>query len=140
MNVRQIPSPGAFTVDPPGSSRTSAAVPEATHQGSSLLLRLLFAIPVILLPNALHVPIGTGIPGINTSNLLFLVLVGALLIGRRETAPTLAQAGRLTPPLVGLFLALAVAFVIAQRHDMSNALDDLTDLKNAIFYPLFYFV
>lgn len=140
MNARQIPSPGAFTVDPPGNSRTSAAVPKATHQGSSLLLRLLFAIPVILLPNALHVPIGTGIPGINTSNLLFLVLVGALLIGRRETAPTLAQAGRLTPPLVGLFLALTVAFVIAQRHDMSNALDDLTALKNAIFYPLFYFV
>ncbi|MBW3550426.1 MAG: O-antigen ligase family protein [Proteobacteria bacterium] len=104
------------------------------------MLRLLFAIAIVLLPNALHVSMDTGIPGLNLSNLMLLLLVSALLISRRETNPSLAAPGYLTAPLIALFLTLAIAFGIAQWTGSSDLLADLTRLKNAIFYPAFYFV
>lgn len=140
MSLRQVPSPATASFDPVDDGGAATAPADVGKQGASIMLRLLFAVPIMLLPNALHVPIGTGIPGLNTSNLIFLVLVAALAVSRRETAPTLTRTGYLTPPLLGLFLALAVSFVVAQWNDLSNALADLTSLKSAIFYPLFYFV
>lgn len=137
MSLRTVPTSTIATFDP--SDAGAPAPAESGRQGASIMMRLLFAVPIALLPNALHVPIGTGIPGLNTSNLLFLVLLAALAVTPRETAPALNRTGYLTPPLLGLFLALTVGFVIAQWDDLSNAMDDLTSLKNAIFYPLLYF-
>lgn len=104
------------------------------------MLRLLLALSIVLLPNALHVSMDTAIPGLNFSNLLLLVLLGALALSRPETSPTINRAGYLTAPLLAVFLTLTLGFVIAQWTDPSTAMADLTRLKNAIFYPLFYFV
>lgn len=104
------------------------------------MLRLLLAFAIIVLPNALHVSFGAEIPGLNFSNLLFLVLLAALAVSPRDPKPALHGTGYLTPPLLLLFLALAVAFLITQIDGSEDPLADATRLKNAIFYPLFYFV
>lgn len=102
--------------------------------------RLLFAIPIVLLPNALQVPISTGIPGMNFSNLLLLLLLGALAVSPRDSPPAINRMGYLTPPLLLLFASLTVGYIIAQSSGTDDAMADATRLKNAIFYPLFYFV
>lgn len=105
------------------------------------MLRLLLAIAIVLLPNAMHVSVETGIPGLNFSNMLLLVLLGALAVSPTEPTPTINRMGYLTPPLLMLFLALFLGFFISRTDGSGvDAMDDLTNLKNAIFYPLFYFV
>jgi O-antigen ligase len=104
------------------------------------MLRLLLALTIVLLPNALHVPANTGVPGLNVSNLLLLLLLAGLVLSPREPVPVIARSGYLTPPLISLFAVLVMGFVMAQWQDLSRFARDLTDLKNAIFYPLFYFV
>lgn len=104
------------------------------------MLRLLLACAIILLPNAMYVAIGAGIPGLNFSNLLFLVLLGALAVSPKDSMPAVRGTGYLTPPLLLLFSALSFAFLITQIEGSTDPLADATRLKNAIFYPLFYFV
>lgn len=104
------------------------------------MLRLLLACAIILLPNAMYVAIGAGIPGLNFSNLLFLVLLGALAVSPKDSMPAVRGTGYLTPPLLLLFIALGFAFLITQIEGSTDPLADATRLKNAIFYPLFYFV
>ena len=103
------------------------------------MLRLILAIPILLLPNALHLGGVTGVAGVNFSNLLFIALLVALVVSNKQPLPVEARSGYLTAPLIGLFVALTIGFVIAQWHDTSDALADLTRLKNAILYPLLYF-
>lgn len=104
------------------------------------MLRLLLAIAIVLLPNALQVPVNTGIPGINFSNLLLLLLLASLAIAPKEPMPSLNRTAYLTPPLLALFFMLVVGFVIAQVKAPGDVMSDITRLKNAIFYPLFYLV
>lgn len=105
------------------------------------MLRLVLAIPIILLPNALHLPLGAGVAGLNLSNLLFVLLVCALLLSGHEWLPAINnRRGYLTAPLVALFLTLAMAFVSTLWDDVSHAREGLIELKNLIFYPLLYFV
>lgn len=103
------------------------------------MLRLLLALTIVLLPNALHVP-NTGIAGLNASNLMLLALFAGLALSPRETVPAIRRRGYLTPPLAALFLVLVLGYIVAQWRDLSGATEDLVDLKNTIFYPLFYFV
>lgn len=104
------------------------------------MLRLILALPILLLPNALHLGGESGIAGMNPSNLLFIVLLAVLLVSYRPPLPMQARTGYLTAPLIGLFVVLSIGFVTAQWHDTSNSLSDLTRLKNALMYPLLYFI
>ena len=105
-----------------------------------MFMRLLLAVPIVLLPNMLHVPMDTGIPGLNLANLLFLAVVLALALGGRHGDPLPPDRGQLTSALLCLFLVLGLGFVIAQLTPPLDFADDFTYLKSAIFYPLFYFV
>lgn len=104
------------------------------------MLYLLLALAIILLPNALHVSFGTGIPGLNFSNLLFLVLLVALVFSTRNASPRHQPPSRLAAPLIAFFVILGIGYFMAGPSDLSTPMDDITRLKNAIFYPLLYFV
>lgn len=104
-----------------------------------MLRVLLLAVPIVFMPNALHLSFETGIPGINVANLLFLVVLAVVMLGgRKDLAP--AHGGELTPALLAYFAMLTVGFFIAQFTMPINWLDDVTSLKNYLFYPLLYFV
>jgi O-antigen ligase len=104
-----------------------------------MLRMLLLAVPIVFMPNALHLSFETGIPGINVANLLFLVVLAVIVLsGRKELAP--ARGGELTPALLAYFAMLTVGFFIAQFTMPIDWLDDVTSLKNYLFYPLLYFV
>lgn len=104
-----------------------------------MLLRLVLAIPILLMPNLLYVPLDTGVPGLNLANLLLIALVAAVALSAPPTAPT-TGVGTLTPPLLLLFVVLAIATVIAMVSMPMDPLRDLIDLKDFVFYPLLYFV
>lgn len=101
-------------------------------------LRLIFAIPIVLLPNVLRFDVETGIPGLNVSNLVLLLLILALSIGRGHKQPPLTR-GWLTTPLLVFYAVLVLGFVMAQATRPGILGDDVLYLKNAMFYPLLYF-
>lgn len=94
-------------------------------------MRLLYAIPIVLLPNALHLPSDLGMAA------SIVLLVAAVVFGQRDP-PHLAHTGYLTPPLIGLLVALLLGYLTAQWDDASNAGEDLLRAKYAITYPLLY--
>jgi O-antigen ligase len=104
------------------------------------VLYLLLALTIILLPNALHVSFNTGIPGLNFSNLLFLILLVVLVFSTRSASPRQQPPSKLAAPLITFFVILGIGYFMAGPSDLSTPMDDLTRLKNAIFYPLLYFV
>jgi O-antigen ligase len=104
-----------------------------------MLLRLILAIPIVLMPNLLYVGIDTGIPGVNLANLLLLLVLLVLALSHRQAGPA-PGVGELTAPLLLLFVALLIGLLIAQVTTPENLFDDLTYLKNIVFYPLLYFV
>lgn len=100
----------------------------------------MLALVIVYMPNALHFPFETGIPGLNLSNLLLLLALAAVVLGGKDQAWTAPTRGALTPALFAWFAALTAGFVVAQMTMPIEFMDDFTYLKNAIFYPLFYFV
>lgn len=104
-----------------------------------MFMKLLLALPLLYMPNMLHLSVETGIPGLNLANIIFIVVVAALLMGGRRYRP-LEPTGRITHALLLLFAALALGFVIAQATMPRDFMEDFTYLKNLIFYPLMYFV
>jgi O-antigen ligase len=107
--------------------------------GGAMLRLLLLAVPIVFMPNALHFAFPTGIPGVNVANLVFLMALGVVVLsGRREYAPS--SSGELTPALLAYFTMLVAGFFLAQFTQPDDWGNDLTWLKNFIFYPLLYFV
>ena len=104
-----------------------------------MIKRLLLALPILFMPNMLHFNYETGIPGLNLSNILVLLVVAGMLLWRRGPAPEPGM-GPLTPPLLFLFAVLGIGLVIARMSPAASLMDDLTYYKNAIFYPMLYFV
>ena len=104
-----------------------------------MLLRLLLLIPIIFIPNTVRFDVATGIPVLNLTNILLLVMVAVLAAGPRERLLPRSQ-GELTAPLLALFALLFLGFLFAQIATPGNILEDVVYLKNAIFYPLFYFI
>ena len=90
-----------------------------------------YALPIVMLPNALHLPADMGV------GLSLVLLAGAGIFGPREPRP-LQSGSWLLPPLTGLFLALMVGYVLALRHDASDPGGDLVRAKYAVIYPLLY--
>jgi hypothetical protein len=95
-------------------------------------MRLLYAIPIVLLPNTAHLP-----PDVAVSVSAALLLL-AMLLGDRDPL-YLARPGYLMAPLIALFLAMLVAFVTVQWHDLSNVAKDLREAKVAVLFPFLYF-
>lgn len=104
-----------------------------------MFLRLLLIIPIIFIPNTERFDVETGIPVLNLTNILLLVIVAVLVSGQGERVLPRSK-GELTAPLLALFAILAVGFVFAQIVMPKNILADTVYLKNAIFFPLFYFI
>lgn len=94
-------------------------------------MRLTYALPIVLLPNTLHLPANVAV-----ASSIALLLVAAIF-GRRDP-PALKRPGHLTPPLIGMLVAILVGYVIAQWEAHPNAGGDLTRAKFAIAYPLVY--
>lgn len=94
-------------------------------------MRLLYAIPIVLLPNTAHLP-----PDVSVGTSVALLVI-AMLLGEREPAH-LARPGYLMPPLLALFLAMLIGFIAAHWHDLANAEKDLREAKVAVLYPLLY--
>jgi O-antigen ligase len=102
-----------------------------------MLLRALLFVNLLYVVNQVHFPWETGIPGVATANVLMLLIVLAML-GKPDQLADVRPL--LTRPLALFFGALALAFLWAQLRASGNVLDDLTYLKNALFFPLFYFI
>lgn len=104
-----------------------------------MFMRLLLAVPLLFMPNMLHLSPETGIPGLNLANIIFIVVGMAVLMGGRRYRP-LQPTGRITLPLMLLFAVLVLGFAIAQATMPRDTMDDVTYLKNMLFFPLMYFV
>lgn len=102
--------------------------------------RGLLALLIVYLPNALHFEFETGVPGLNVSNMLFLMALAAISLGGKDHAYGAATRAALMPPLLGWYAALTIGFALAQLTTPMDFMVDFTYWKNALFYPLFYFV
>lgn len=104
----------------------------------NLLLKYLLAAMIVWVPNQLHLPSDLGLKGLNSINLLFLTLVVLISLRNRQLPPSAPT------PLKGVFIAyfcmLAWAFLAGQISDRSLMMDDLTALKNSVFFMSLYFV
>jgi hypothetical protein len=96
-------------------------------------MRLLLALPIILLPNTAHFPSDVAV-GASVA-----ILVVVMLLHTRDR-PDVARPARLVPPLIALFLAMLLGFVAAQWHDLADFEKDLREAKVAILFPLLYYV
>lgn len=90
----------------------------------------------VYIPYQIYLDFGTGIPGINGANLLFLL---AFLLMRR-TARTQDTKTPLKGVFVFYFVVVSLAFAIALMHGGRPALDDVNYWKSLLFYPLLYFL
>ena len=104
------------------------------------MLRFLLALPLVFLPNALHFSGSAVLVGLNLTNLMFLLVVLAVPLFAPAGAPRPPGFGRLGPALLLMFAAYLLAFVVAVASSSATLLEDLTVLKTALFYPMFYFV
>lgn len=101
------------------------------------MLKVLLATLLLYVVNQVHFPwLDTRIPGVPPANLLFLVVL-LLMRGKPEAVP---GRGRAYEGIIWFFGGLTWAFVWSQVRAPGDFVDDLTYLKNALFYPLFYFV
>lgn len=103
------------------------------------MLRLLFAVLIFYVVYSLHWPLETGIPAVNATNLLF----GAIVIGilaRKEQPAMIGESAQLKGALIVFGLSMIAAFLIARASGGGDPMTDVTYLKNALFYPLFYFI
>lgn len=103
-----------------------------------MLKRILLLAPIVYIPNSLRFSPDMGVPGLNIANLLFIVLLVALAFYKDPTRQP--RRSTLTLPILAFYLALIVAFFIALSTMPLDATLDFMYLKDAIFYPLFYFI
>lgn len=104
-----------------------------------MLRMLLLAIPIVFMPNALHLSFETGIPGLNLANMVFLLAVATVVLsGRKENS--VQGWGELTPALLAYFAMVVVGYFIAQFASPGDWGDDITRLKTVLFPPLLYVI
>jgi len=103
------------------------------------VLRLILAAIVVLMPNQAQLAFDTGIQGLNIVNLAMAIAIVAICLTRGGNEP-MPRTGVLTPPLLALFATLAIGFAIAANEHPANLRAYAIGLKEAVFYPLFYFV
>jgi O-antigen ligase len=102
------------------------------------MLKALLFFNLLYVVNEIHFHLATGIPALAPANILFLVI---LLVMRSKTEVLDASVrGLLRQPLLYFYGALTLAFFISEIRSTEHFLEDLTFFKNALFYPLFYFL
>lgn len=97
-------------------------------------LKTLLICMIVYIPNQALFRTDFTVKGFNTVNLLFvltLILVMSASAKVRTPPP-------LKPQLYFFFLTLTWGFLIGQAYDSSAWLEDLTELKNSIFYMLLF--
>jgi O-antigen ligase len=99
-------------------------------------LKFLLAFQILYIVNQVHFNWETGIPGVAPTNLLFLVT----LLAMRGKPDQIDTPGILKQPLLRFFVALGFAFLVAQVRQFDDLIADFTYLKNALFFPLLYFM
>src|SRR3546814_11773557 len=107
---------------PPRSTRTATRFPYTT---------LFRSLVIVFMPNSLHFQFETGIPGLNISNLLFLLALAAVVLSGKDNAWPTPTHAVLTPALFAWFAALTAGFVVAQMTMPIDFMADFTYLKNA---------
>lgn len=100
------------------------------------MLQLLFAAILVYTPNQIHFPSDLGLKGMNVANVLLLLALAAMYTRPKGEA----MKTRLKLPILVFLGTLAIALGMAILRSPMNTGDDITYLKTAIFYPLFYFV
>lgn len=99
-------------------------------------LKILLMAMIFYLPNQAQFGFEFTIRGLNTINILFILI---FFVMRGRVRPTLEPT-----PMKGAFvffcLVLVWAFLIGFVRDGSQWVEDLTILKNSIFYMLLYFL
>lgn len=103
------------------------------------MLKWLLMVPIVFMVNQLHLDFSTGIPAVNVSNILFGLCVAGLLVLKPRHQTAIGRSP-LTVPLLLLFGALTLSCVIGMLRQPGDAIEDITYLKNLLFYPLLYFV
>lgn len=104
-----------------------------------MLRMLLLAIPIVFMPNALHLSFETGIPGLNMANMVFLFALMAVVLAGRRANPSRSW-GELTPALLAYFAMATIGLFIAQFNRPGPPAEDIVVLKNVFFYPLLYLI
>lgn len=100
------------------------------------ILRGFLALLIFWVIEQLHLPADLGLKGLNSLNLLVLACV-MVLLGQRfpKSEPTPIRWAFLL-----FFCMLTWGFIVGQMRDGSLMLEDLTALKNGIFFVSLYFI
>ena len=122
-----------------GTPKPTSAVHPAIAlpaQGLPGGLFLLLSILVIYGVFQSHYNINLGIPGVNPLNLVFLLAWGATLSLPSERPTRMPLRGS----FFLLFAAMIWGLLIGEMQDASQVGNDFIALKDAVFYPLYYFL
>jgi O-antigen ligase len=102
------------------------------------MLKALLFFNLLYVVNEIHFHLATGIPAVAPANILFLLILWAMR-SKTEVLDTSVR-GLLRQPLLYFYGALALSFLVGEIRSTEHFLEDLTFFKNALFYPLFYFL
>ena len=100
------------------------------------MLKALLFIQVLYAVNQTHFLWLPSVAGIAPINVMFLITL-LLMRGKPDVVQT---QGILRQALIAFFIALTFSFLWAQVRSFNDFLVDATYVKNAIFFPLFYFL
>ncbi len=101
-----------------------------------MMLKWGMAIFAFYTVNMIHLPQSLGVPGLNVLNIICLIVWFLhMRTGRKSNAlPVLSKR------LFLLFFMIMYAYVIAQVTLPAHFMTELTYIKAAIFYPLYFFI
>jgi O-antigen ligase len=100
------------------------------------ILKILLYVQLLYVVNQVHFHWQPPIPGVAVTNLLFL----AVLLAMWGKPDEVTERPMLQKPLLFFFGTITFAFLWGLVRGTSDFLDDITYFKNALFFPLFYFI
>ena len=117
---------------------TSAVHPAVALPTQGLPGGLFFLLSILVIYGVFqsHYNINLGIPGVNPLNLVFLLAWGTTLSLPSERPTKMPLRGS----FFLLFAAMIWGLLIGEMQDTSQVGNDFIALKDAVFYPLYYFL
>lgn len=108
------------------------------------LLRLLLISIIVYVPNQTQFPSEFEVKGLNIINVLMGLTLLCMWMQRTRLQALSAASGPVATPLKGsfsfIFFVLVLSYLIGQVYDSSEWANDLTALKNIVFFMLLYFL